>query len=84
MAWGLCSGLLSLLASGLCCQWSLETIRLLGSSKEPLAQLVLKKPLLDISNLADCQTMPGLSLVVKYVQLFVVREFAWCQIRTQR
>lgn len=64
-------------------RWSQVTIKLLNSSKEPLAQLVLKKLLLDIYNLADCQTMPGLSLVVKYVQLFVVSEFAWCQIHTQ-
>lgn len=83
MPWGQCSGLLSFLASGLCCQWSLETLGLLSSSKEPPAQLVLKMPPLDVYNLADCQTMPGLSLVVKYMQLFVVREFAWCQMRTQ-
>lgn len=67
MPWGLCSGRLSFLASGLCCQWSLETIRLLNFSEEPPAQLVLRKPLLDIYNLSDCQTMPGLSLVVKYM-----------------
>lgn len=72
MPWGLCSGLLFFLMSGLCCQWSLETIRLLNSSEEPPAQLVLKKPPLDFYNLADCQTMPGLSLVAKDIRLFAV------------
>lgn len=77
LPWGLCSRLLSFPVLGLCCQWSLKTIRLLSSSKEPPAQLVLEKPLLDIYN-------PTVKLCLVFPQwLFEVSEFAWCQLHTQ-
>lgn len=82
--------LLSFPVSGLCCQLSLKTIRLLSSFQEPLAQLMSKKPLLDLYNLT---VKLHLSIVViwgewvcmviryihRYTQIYLHCFFSVCQ-----